>query len=124
MPVWLPPTDEEQPEASLVFWGAFEVLVPKLGAPTIRVVGVRAQSGEGRLSSPVAKVDAPNPSVVTSTGHVYRLVGEPGVQGDADYVWRRWVFSWRAEVLGDAAPALLHQSTSRRHPMATTSREP
>lgn len=92
---------------SLVFWGAFEVMVPELGAPTIHVVGIRAQSGEGRVSSPVAKVDAPNRSVVTSTGRVYRLVGAPGVQGDADYVWRRWVFNWRAEVLSDAAPAML-----------------
>lgn len=108
MSVWLPPTADEQPEVSLVFWGAFEVLVPELGAPTIHVVGIRAQSGEGRVSSPVAKLDAPNRSVVTSTGRVYRLVGEPGVQGDADYVWRRWVFNWKADVLSDATPAMLN----------------
>lgn len=107
MSVWLPPTAEEQPEVSLVCWGAFEVLVPELGAPTIHVVGIRAQSGEGRVSSPVEMVDAATRCVVTSTGRRYRLVGAPGMQGDALYVWQRWVRNWSAEVLSDAAPALL-----------------
>lgn len=107
MSTWLPPTAEEQPEVSLVYWGAFEVLVPELGAPTIHVAGVRA-GGEGRVSSPVAKVDAANRCVVTSTGRNYRLLGAPGLQGDATYVWNRWVWKWNATVLSDATPALLH----------------
>lgn len=107
MSVWLPPTADEQPEVALVCWGAFEVLVPELGAPTIHVVGLRDAVGEGRVSSPVAKVDAPSRSVVTSTGRVYRLIGAPGMQGDANYVWRRWLLNWSAEVMSDAAPALV-----------------
>lgn len=120
MSVWLPPTAEEQPEVSLVCWGAFEVLVPELGAPTIHVVGIRAPSGEGRVSSPVEKVDAATRCVVTSTGRRYRLVGAPGVQGGADYVWRRWVFNWRAEVLSDAAPALLGSFAAEEAPNGST----
>jgi hypothetical protein len=108
MSVWLPPTADEQPEVSLVSWGAFEVLVPELGAPTIHIAGVREVGGEGRVSSPVAKVDAANRCVVTSTGRVYRLVGAPRLQGEANYVWQRWVLIWKAEVLSDAAPALVH----------------
>lgn len=107
MSVWLPPTAEEQPEVSLVSWGAFEVLVPELGTPTIHIAGVCEVDGEGRVSSPVAKVDAANRSVVTSTGRIYRLVGAPRLQGEANYVWRRWVLIWKAEVLSDAAPALV-----------------
>jgi hypothetical protein len=107
MSTWLPPTAEEQPEVSLVDWGAFEVLVPELGAPSIHVAGVRAAGGEGRVSSPVARVNGAGRCVVTSTGRVYRLIGAPGLQGDAAYVWRRWVASWRASVLSDATPALL-----------------
>lgn len=116
MSVWLPPTAEEQPEVSLVSWGAFEVLVPELGAPTIHIAGVREVGGEGRVSSPVAKVDALNRSVVTSTGRIYRLLGAPGLQGEATYVWQRWVRNWSAEVLSDAAPALLHQFESAEPP--------
>lgn len=89
MSVWLPPTANEQPEVSLVSWGAFEVLVPELGEPIIHIAGVREVGGEGRVSSPVAKVDAANRCVVTSTGRVYRLVGAPRLQGEASYVWQR-----------------------------------
>lgn len=107
MSVWLPPTAEEQPDVSLVSWGAFEVLVPELGAPTIHIAGLLERAGEGRVSSPVAKVDGAGRCVITSTGRVYRLVGAPGLQGDASYVWGRWVWKWNAQVLSDAAPALV-----------------
>lgn len=107
MSTWLPPTADEQPEVSLVSWGAFEVLVPELGAPTIHIAGLHERAGEGRVTSPVAKVDGASRCVVTSTGRVYRLIGPPGMQGDAEYVWRRWVFKWNAKVLSDAAPALV-----------------
>lgn len=115
MSIWLPPTAEEQPEVSLVHWGAFEVLVPELGAPTIHVAGFRV-GGEGRVSSPVAKVDATNRCVVTSTGRVYRLLGAPGLQGDSTYVWERWVWKWHATVLRDAAPALLQSFAAEESP--------
>ncbi len=108
MPVWLPPTAAEQPHVSLVAWGAFEVLVPELGTPTIHVAGIEEGIAIGRVSSPVAKVDAKNRCVETSTGRIYRLIGTPGLQGDAVYVWRRWVANWSANVLSNAAPALLH----------------
>jgi hypothetical protein len=107
MSTWLPPTADEQPEVELVCWGAFEVLVAELGSPTIHVAGLRGAGGEGRVSSPVATVDAANRSVVTSTGRIYRLVGAHGMQGDAQYVWHRWVRIWSAVVLSDAAPALV-----------------
>lgn len=116
MSTWLPPTAEEQPEVSLECWGAFEVLVPELGTPTIHVAGLRAASGEGRVTSPVAKVDGAGRCVVTSTGRVYRLVGAPGMRGDAIYVWRRWLQNWKAEVLSDAAPALVHSFESGETP--------
>lgn len=106
MSTWLPPTAQEQPEVSLVDWGAFEVLVPELGTPTIHVAGVRV-GGEGRVSSPVAKVDGAGRCVITSTGRAYRLIGAPGLQGDGHYVWNRWVWKWNATVLSDAAPALV-----------------
>ena len=36
MSLWLLPASTEQPEVTLVCWSAFEVLVPKLGAPIIQ----------------------------------------------------------------------------------------
>jgi len=53
------------------------------------------------------RADAATRSVVTSTGRIYRLIGAPGLQGDATYVWKRWVWKWNATVLSDAAPALV-----------------
>lgn len=108
MSTWLPPTAEEEPVVTLVSWGAFEVFVPELEAPTIHVAGMKQVGATGRVSSPVVKVDVATRSVVTSTGRTYRLLGAPGLQGDASYVWSRWLWKWNAKVRSDAAPALAH----------------
>lgn len=107
MPVWLPRTAAQQPHVALVSWAAFEVLIPKLGKPTLHVAGVEEGAGGGRVSSPVAEVDSTRRSIVTRSGRVYRLGGPPGLGGDAEYVWQRWVESWNAQVLSDAVPMLL-----------------
>jgi len=117
MPIWLPPTTAEQPDVTLSHWGAFEVLVPELGEPTVHIVGINARSGEGRVTSPVAGVNEENRSVTTSTGRIYRLHGAPGITERGRYVWSRWVEQWDAEVLSNASPALLR----RFEPPAETS---
>jgi len=112
MSVWLPPTAAEQPNVTLTSWAAYEVQVPGLDVPTIHVAGYAEWEGSGRVTSPLQSIDAQHRSVVTSTGRVYRLAGAPGLSGDAEYVWRRWVRLWNATELSDATAALLEQFTA------------
>ncbi|WP_425258158.1 hypothetical protein ACPOLB_21880 [Rubrivivax sp. RP6-9] len=112
MPAWLPPTAADQPSVTLTSWAAFEVQVPGLDAPTIHVAGYAEWEGSGRVTSPLKSVDAQRRSVVTSSGRVYRLQGGPGLSGDAEYVWRRWLRLWNATELSDATSALVEQFTA------------
>lgn len=53
----------------------------------------------GRVSSAVMSTDYENATAVTQSGRIYHLIGEPGPDADADYVWKRWaagnsVVSW------------------------------
>lgn len=121
MPVWLPPTAETQPHVTLTSWAAYEVQVPGLDVPTIHIAGYAEREGTGRVTSPVGAIDAPRRSVVTRSGRVYRLIGPPGLSGDALYVWQRWLGIWNATVLSDAAPALTEQFAAGEAPDASAS---
>ena len=107
MPIWTPPTSAEQPDLTLLGWAVFLVLVPEIGTPTAHAVGYNLRDGEGRVSSPIVKVDDQRRCVVTSTGRVYRLSGQPGLGSDASYVWARWLRMWNADVKEDLSQATL-----------------
>ncbi|MEB2399337.1 MAG: hypothetical protein OZ927_07350 [Alcaligenaceae bacterium] len=54
----------------------------------------------GRVSSAVMSIDHENATVVTRSGRIYVLVGEPGLDADADDLWEEWtafnnVVSWK-----------------------------
>jgi hypothetical protein len=112
MSTWLPPTAAEQPDVTLTNWAAFEVNVARFHGPTIHLVGFAECEGTGRVTSPVAKLDAGSRCAVTSTGRVYRLAGAPGLNGDGHYVWQVWQRSWKATVLSDATGAIEKQFAS------------
>ena len=104
MSVWLPATASEQPDVTLTDWAAFEVLTPEIGVPTVHLVGCLGFIG--RVTSPLASVDADQKAVVTQSGRVYRVAGPSGMRGGAVYVWQQWLRMWNAKVLGDATAAL------------------
>jgi hypothetical protein len=104
MSVWLPATASEQPDVTLTDWAAFEVLTPEIGEPTVHLVG--CFGFVGRVTSPLASVDAEQKAVVTQSGRVYRVAGPSGLRGGAVYVWQQWVRMWDAKVLSDATAAL------------------
>lgn len=103
MPVWLPATAKEEPDVTLTSWGAFEVLIPRIGRPTMHVVGYSNEGGEGRVSSSFTKLNAERGQVISKSGRAYRLEGPPGLHPDADYVWQQWQSTWDVSVLRDLA---------------------
>lgn len=47
--------------------------------------------GEGRVCSPVMEFDKNTMRGMTRSGRIYELVGEPGFNRDAEYVWHKWL---------------------------------
>jgi hypothetical protein len=111
MSVWPVPLVDEQPEATLESWNAYEVQIPSFPNPTRHLAGYAAEDREGRVTSSIVEFDPTSRKVRTASGRVYRLSGGPGANLDADYVWGRWVRLNEAQVLKDvtvefrAAPA-------------------
>jgi ATP-dependent Lon protease len=46
--------------------------------------------GEGRVTSAIQIFDKDLRRIVTNSGRIYTLMGEPGYHPDCEYVWKRW----------------------------------
>ena len=55
---------------------------------TQHLVGV--VDGYGRVCSPIQEFDRETMTVTTQSGKLYELVGEPGLDMDAAYVFANW----------------------------------
>lgn len=109
MPIWLPDELASRPDDQLLSWAAFEALVPGLEGPTIHLVGYIEREGAGRVTSPLIGVDRTTRTFTTRSYSTYRLVGAPGLSGDAEYVWKRWLRIWKVEVHRDVTDELLRE---------------
>lgn len=87
MPVWNGTSVEETPEVCLARWSIREVQ-PR---GTRHLVGYNLTEDEGRVSSSITAYDTDRQRVMTESGRVYELVGHPGHDSDAEYVWRVWL---------------------------------
>ena len=88
--VWqvAPVTDE--PHTRLAQWQIYSVEPVNAGEPnTIHFVGYAGY--EGRVCSAVQTFDITTRRGITQSGRIYELVGEPGYNSDAMYVWDRWI---------------------------------
>lgn len=83
---------EEQPDISLRAWRVFAVegLSRKVAGVTHHFVGHNVLDGEGRASTAIEKFDLATRRGRTESGRVYELLGKPGRDRDAEYVWNRW----------------------------------
>lgn len=88
MPVWNTHPVNEQPELTLKNWSTKEIKNP-LGHAQV-LVGYCLENREGRTSRPVVNIDLTSMRVTTESGRVYQLIGPPGHDLDAEYVFRRW----------------------------------
>ena len=69
-------------------WSVHEVSSPLLEETTQHLVGV--VDGYGRVCSPIQEFDRETMTVTTQSGKLYELVGEPGLDMDAAYVFANW----------------------------------
>ena len=90
MSLWEASSVEETPSVVLSRWRIFEVVTPYYDLPTRHFVGYNETEHEGRASSAIQEFDRTTMQGVTRSGRVYQLIGEPGMDRDALYVWSRW----------------------------------
>lgn len=82
MSVWNVRSVEDEPEIILHRWVVFE-----LPNGDRHFVG---WCGEGRVSSKIMEFDPITMRGVTRSSRVYQLMGPPGTNLDAMYVWGHW----------------------------------
>lgn len=80
--VWNVAPIDVEPEIQLYDWQVYEV-------DGLRQ-NVGARSSSGRVSSAIVTFDKETMRGVTKSGRVYELVGLPGMNMDAEYVWSTW----------------------------------
>lgn len=86
MPVWNARPVSLEPEIELLQWRVMTV-VPD---GTFHFVGRNAATYAGRVSSAIEEFDAKDGRGRTFSGRYYRLVGDSGFAGVAEYVWTIW----------------------------------
>lgn len=86
--IWNIAKVEDEPTATLRKWQVYEVGEGE--ERTRHLIGYLDRFGEGRVTSAIKKFDPKSRSFVTSSGRVYTVTGQPGMNMDAHYVWERW----------------------------------
>lgn len=89
--IWPIDSVDVRPRVQLSSWRAYEVAHPRGEALSRHLVGYVLDCDHGQVSSPVVRIDTAARCCVTHSGRVYELVGEPGYNEDAMYVWHRWM---------------------------------
>lgn len=90
MNIWRASSIEETPELELTNWQIIEVDSDLWPGKTRHFVGYNITEREGRVSSEIQVFDKQNMCGRTRSGRVYKLVGPPGGDLDAIYVWDFW----------------------------------
>lgn len=84
--VWKGSSVDETPVIELSDWMVVEVTPGN----DRHFIGWNLTEGEGRTSSKLASFDSTTTIGTTSSGRKYKLVGEPGINGDALYTFTHW----------------------------------
>jgi len=88
--IWQPASVTDEPEVSLVRWQIFLVKGGPTGdGDTVHFIGNTGY--EGRVCSAIQSFDQNTKRGVTLSGRIYELMGPGGHDGDAQYVWARWL---------------------------------
>jgi hypothetical protein len=110
MAIWRAAPVIEQPELTLAGW---RVMQTEVG--DCHLVGIRPETGTGRVSSPIVELDTKSLVGVTSTGRVYRLLWPTEWTSDARYVWERWCEMYQVSEWQDVTDELFAAPTGRHH---------
>ncbi len=83
--VWKTSPVAETPELQLSSWQIWQTETGER-----HFVGYNETEGAGRVSSAIQQFDRDTMRGITRSGRVYELLGPPGHDGDAAYVWGYW----------------------------------
>lgn len=86
MPVWRIAPIADEPSSTLVSWSAFETERQER-----HLCGYAQESREGRVTSAIETFDPERTSATTRSGRIYKLVGRPGADPDAECPKARWL---------------------------------
>lgn len=97
--IWPTRPVEDEPVIALHSWNVFCVPSPNgeeadhhfngySGGPSSSYFG---GGGEGRVSSKIIEFNQEKMIGTTRSGRKYQLIGPPGFNGDAQYVYHRWL---------------------------------
>lgn len=85
MSIWRTTSIQEVPEIQLRNW---QIMETERGER--HFIGYNITEGAGRVSSAIQEFDIKNRRGITNSGRIYELLGDPGNNLDAEYVWNRW----------------------------------
>ena len=83
--IWKTKPVDSQPRLRLANW---RIMRTERGE--IHFIGYAVDNHEGRVSTAIQSLDLAARTGVTSSGRLYELIGKPGRDPDADYVWAMW----------------------------------
>ena len=88
--IWPTASISMTPEITLSEWRVFEVKLPDFAGRTRHFVGYSMGDRAGQVSSPIRQFDPDSMQAITQSGRIYKLIGKPGCDADAEHTWRRW----------------------------------
>lgn len=90
MAIWRPTPAAVQPSLTLTKWSVREV--PNIAGNGVDrvLVGYCVENREGRTSRAIQSIDFKAMLCLSESGRTYRLLGAPGDDPDAEYVFRSW----------------------------------
>lgn len=110
MSIWRTRPVITQPTLSIQHWAVVE-----LPDKNRHFIGFCIENQEGRVSSEIEALDPETMVAVTGSGRTYRLIGPPGLNSDAIYVWNVW-----RQGYGIAEYADLSNDVWQAHMLSTT----
>lgn len=82
--IWKAPCISQQPILRLIRWS-----VRQVESGSRHLVGFNVADHEGRVSTAIQTLDPTTAQVTTRSGRIYELVGPPGCDKDAEWVWQK-----------------------------------
>ncbi len=104
MPMKSEEAGRKRPKVWLVRW---HVMRTNLG--TRHFVGHSVEDDKAYVSTPIVRYHVAKRTGVTSNGRPYTLVGPPGYDEEAEFVWQHYVRLWGVTHVVDVSAEYLHE---------------
>ena len=87
---------------------------------TSHFVGHSVEDDMGYVSTPIMTYDLAQRTGVTSNGRPYKLLGPPGYDEEAEYVWKHYVHLWKFTNVSDVSGEYQHEPYATSSPIGST----